>query len=143
MRPWSQVPSVTSAISAQHAALPSPSRHSRCYTSLCRPTGRRRLKPVDPWRCVAASPRPRVPLKENVMMTLATLGLGSLLLAQVSLSWLIWLAIIFFIIALVAYAVGATGVAGMSAGVGRTLLFVCLVLAVIFLIAGLAYHPAV
>jgi len=77
------------------------------------------------------------------MMTLATLGLGSLLLAQVSLSWLIWLAIIFFIIALVAYAVGATGVAGMSAGVGRTLLFVCLVLAVIFLIAGLAYHPAV
>ena len=50
---------------------------------------------------------------------------------------LLWLAIIFFIIALVAYVLGARGVAGMSAGVGRTLLFVFLVLAVILVIVGL------
>lgn len=41
-------------------------------------------------------------------------------------------AIIFFVIALLAYVLGARGVAGMSAGVGRTLLFVFLILAVIF-----------
>lgn len=50
---------------------------------------------------------------------------------------LITIAIIFFVIALVAYVLGARGVAGMSAGIGRTLLFVFLVLAVIFLIIGL------
>lgn len=43
-------------------------------------------------------------------------------------------AIIFFVIALLAYVLGARGVAGMSAGVGRTLLFVFLILAVIFAI---------
>ena len=47
---------------------------------------------------------------------------------------LLWLGIIFLIIALVAYALGARGMAGMSAGIGRTLLFVFLVLAVIMLI---------
>jgi uncharacterized membrane protein YtjA (UPF0391 family) len=47
---------------------------------------------------------------------------------------MLWLAIVFLIIALVAYALGARGVAGMSAGIGRTLLFVFLVLAVIFAI---------
>jgi uncharacterized membrane protein YtjA (UPF0391 family) len=50
---------------------------------------------------------------------------------------LLWLGIVFLIIALVAYALGARGVAGMSAGVGRTLLFVFLVLAVIFAIVGI------
>jgi uncharacterized membrane protein YtjA (UPF0391 family) len=45
---------------------------------------------------------------------------------------LLGLAILFLIIALLAYALGARGVAGMSAGIGRTLLFVFLVLAVIF-----------
>lgn len=50
---------------------------------------------------------------------------------------LLTLAIVFFVIALVAYVLGARGVAGMSAGIGRTLLFVFLVLAVIFLIVGL------
>jgi uncharacterized membrane protein YtjA (UPF0391 family) len=50
---------------------------------------------------------------------------------------LIGLAVIFFIIALVAYVLGARGVAGMSAGIGRTLLFVFLVLAIIFVIVGL------
>lgn len=50
---------------------------------------------------------------------------------------LIGLAVIFFIIALIAYVMGARGVAGMSAGIGRTLLFVFLVLAIIFVIVGL------
>jgi uncharacterized membrane protein YtjA (UPF0391 family) len=50
---------------------------------------------------------------------------------------LITIAIIFFIIALVAYVLGAKGVAGMSAGIGRTLLFVFLILAVIMVIVSL------
>jgi uncharacterized membrane protein YtjA (UPF0391 family) len=50
---------------------------------------------------------------------------------------LLWLGIVFLIIAVLAYALGARGVAGMSAGVGRTLLFVFLVLAVIFAIIGI------
>ena len=52
-------------------------------------------------------------------------------------SMLVTLAIVFFIIALIAYVLGARGMAGMSAGIGRTLLFVFLVLAVIMLIVGL------
>lgn len=47
---------------------------------------------------------------------------------------LVGLAIAFFIIAIVAYVLGARGVAGMSAGIGRTLLFVFLVLAIIVFI---------
>ena len=50
---------------------------------------------------------------------------------------LLYVAIAFFVIAIIAYLLGARGVAGMSAGLGRTLLFVFLVLAVIFLIVGL------
>ena len=50
---------------------------------------------------------------------------------------LLWLGIVCLIIAVLAYALGARGVAGMSAGVGRTLLFVFLVLAVIFAIVGI------
>ena len=56
------------------------------------------------------------------------------LLAQALPGGLIGVAIIFFIIALVAYVLGARGVAGMSAGIGRTLLFVFLVLAVIMMV---------
>jgi uncharacterized membrane protein YtjA (UPF0391 family) len=67
-----------------------------------------------------------------MLSTLALIG-GAGLLAQ---GTLLWLAIIFFIIAIVAYVIGAQGVAGMSAGIGRTLLFVFLVLAIIFLIVG-------
>ncbi len=52
-------------------------------------------------------------------------------------STLLWLGVVFFIIALVAYVVGARGVAGMSAGIGRTLLFVFLVLAILFVVVGL------
>jgi len=63
---------------------------------------------------------------------------SSALLAQV---WfpgnLIGLAILFFIIAIVAYVLGAQGVAGMSAGIGRTLLFVFLVLAVLVVVLQL------
>ncbi|MBC8105861.1 MAG: DUF1328 domain-containing protein [Anaerolineae bacterium] len=51
-------------------------------------------------------------------------------------SGLISLAVVFFIIAILAYVLGARGVAGMSAGIGRTLLFVFLVLAIIFVIVG-------
>ncbi len=47
---------------------------------------------------------------------------------------LLWIGIVFFIIAIIAYVLGARGVAGMSAGIGRTLLFVFLVLAVILVI---------
>ena len=56
-------------------------------------------------------------------------------------SGLLSLAIVFFVIALIAYILGARGMAGMSAGIGRTLLFVFLVLAIIFLIAGLVGRP--
>jgi uncharacterized membrane protein YtjA (UPF0391 family) len=56
------------------------------------------------------------------------------MLAVVTLGTLFWLAIVFVIIALVAWPLGAGGVAGMSAGVGRILLFVFLVLAIIFII---------
>jgi uncharacterized membrane protein YtjA (UPF0391 family) len=69
-----------------------------------------------------------------MLTTLAATGL----LAQVALpGGLIGIAIVFFIIAIIAYVLGAQGVAGMSAGIGRTLLFVFLVLAVIMLIFGL------
>jgi uncharacterized membrane protein YtjA (UPF0391 family) len=64
---------------------------------------------------------------------------ASALLAQLP-GGLIGIAIIFFIIALVAYVLGARGVAGMSAGIGRTLLFVFLVLAVIMVIVGLVQN---
>jgi uncharacterized membrane protein YtjA (UPF0391 family) len=50
---------------------------------------------------------------------------------------LLTLGIVFFIIALVAYMFGARGMAGMSAGLGRTLLMVFLVLAVIMIIVRL------
>ena len=60
--------------------------------------------------------------------------LSSALLAQVTLGTLLWLAIVFFILSIIAFLFGANGVAGMSAGIGRTLMFVFLVLAIIFLI---------
>lgn len=58
-------------------------------------------------------------------------------------SALLTFGIIFFVIALLAYVLGARGVAGMSAGIGRTLLFVFLVLAIIFVIAGLLNRTVV
>jgi len=68
-----------------------------------------------------------------MLTTLAT----SAVLAQVFGSNLLGIAIVFFIIAILAYVLGARGVAGMSAGIGRTLLFVFLVLAVIMVIVSL------
>jgi uncharacterized membrane protein YtjA (UPF0391 family) len=62
--------------------------------------------------------------------------LSSALLAQSTINPLVWWALVFFVIAIVAYLLGARGVAGMSAGVGRTLLFVFLVLAIILAIIG-------
>ncbi len=63
---------------------------------------------------------------------LTTLAVG--ILAQAFPMGLVSLAVIFFIIAILAYALGARGVAGMSAGIGRTLLFVFLILAILSII---------
>lgn len=70
---------------------------------------------------------------------LTTLSSLSTTLAQAEggLGMLLWVGIVFFIIAILAYVMGARGVAGMSAGIGRTLLFVFLVLAVILVIVSL------
>jgi uncharacterized membrane protein YtjA (UPF0391 family) len=65
---------------------------------------------------------------------LTTLSTALLAQAAVFPTGLVSLAIVFFIIAILAYVLGARGVAGMSAGIGRTLLFVFLVLAVIVFI---------
>ena len=50
---------------------------------------------------------------------------------------LIYVGIVLIIIALVAYMLGARGVAGMSASLGRTVLIIGLILAIIFVIIGL------
>ena len=60
------------------------------------------------------------------------------MLAVVTLGTLFWVGIVFFIIALVAWALGAGGIAGMSAGIGRLLLIIFLVLAVILIIMNFA-----
>jgi len=75
-----------------------------------------------------------------MLTALASLSFAGLL-AQ-AIPNLVWLAIVFFIIAIIAYVLGARGVAGMSAGIGRTLLFVFLVLAIIFVIVGLVNRAA-
>lgn len=71
------------------------------------------------------------------MLTLALSSLLSAGLLAQAFGGLLGIAIIFFIIAIVAYVLGAQGVAGMSAGIGRTLLFVFLVLAVLMVIVSL------
>lgn len=53
---------------------------------------------------------------------------------------LAWWALVFFIIAIIAYILGARGIAGFTAAIGRTLLVVFLVLAIIFAILGFATH---
>ena len=63
--------------------------------------------------------------------------LTAIALAQAFPTGLVSLAVVFFIIAILAYVLGARGVAGMSAGIGRTLLWVFLVLAIIVVIFGL------
>jgi uncharacterized membrane protein YtjA (UPF0391 family) len=72
-----------------------------------------------------------------MLTTLSTSLLASVpMLAQMP-GGLLGVAVIFFIIAILAYVLGAQGVAGMSAGIGRTLLFVFLVLAVLMVIVQL------
>ena len=68
-----------------------------------------------------------------MLSTLATVSTGLLAVLPGN---LLWVAIVFFILAIVAYIFGATGVAGLSAEIGRTLLFVFLVLAILFVIVG-------
>jgi uncharacterized membrane protein YtjA (UPF0391 family) len=53
---------------------------------------------------------------------------------------LVNLAVLFFIVALLAYVLGAKGVAGFSAAIGRTLLFVFLVLAVLAFLGSYLNH---
>lgn len=60
------------------------------------------------------------------------------MLAVVTLGTLFWVGIVFFIIALIAWALGAGGIAGMSAGIGRLLLIIFLILAVILIILNFA-----
>ncbi len=67
--------------------------------------------------------------------------LSTAVLAQ-TLNPLVWWALVFFVIAIIAYLLGARGVAGMSAGVGRTLLFVFLVRASLFAILVLIKKTA-
>ncbi|HZL35861.1 MAG TPA: DUF1328 family protein [Tepidisphaeraceae bacterium] len=69
----------------------------------------------------------------SVANTLASFALGQTV-GHSALGTMFWLAIAFFIIALVAWAMGSGGVAGMSAGIGRMLLFVFLILAVLFIV---------
>jgi uncharacterized membrane protein YtjA (UPF0391 family) len=76
-------------------------------------------------------------IRENRRIIMLNALAISAVLAQAIPMNLITIAIIFFIIALVAYVLGAKGVAGMSAGIGRTLLFVFLILAVIMVIVSL------
>ena len=76
-----------------------------------------------------------------MLTTLATLTTSGFL-AQVYANNLIWLGVVFFIISLVAYVLGARGVAGMSAGLGRTLLIVGVVLAIVVIVFGYIGHPA-
>ena len=72
-----------------------------------------------------------------MLTTLTTSLLASVpMLAQMP-GGLLGIAVIFFIIAILAYVLGAQVVAGMSAGIGRTLLFVFLVLAVLMVIVQL------
>jgi uncharacterized membrane protein YtjA (UPF0391 family) len=75
--------------------------------------------------------------QQGELMINALANLSPMMLAQADLGGLLWLGIVFFIIAIVAYVLGARGVAGMSAGIGRTLLFVFLVLAIIMVIVSL------
>jgi uncharacterized membrane protein YtjA (UPF0391 family) len=75
-----------------------------------------------------------------MVTTLATLSTG--LLGQVYADNLIWLGVVFFVISIIAYVLGARGVAGMTAGLGRTLLIVGVVLAIVIIVFGYVGHPA-
>ena len=76
-----------------------------------------------------------------MLTTLATTAVSGLM-AQVYANNLIWLGVVFFVIALIAYVLGARGIAGMSAGLGRTLLIVGVILAIVIIIFGYVGRPA-
>ena len=52
-------------------------------------------------------------------------------------SQLVWLGIVLIIISLIAYVLGARGIAGMTAGVGRMVLIVGIVLGLIFVVLSM------
>ena len=66
---------------------------------------------------------------------------SSALAQSYALGNLFYFAIVFFILSIVAFVFGARGVAGMSAGIGRTLMFVFLVLFIVFMIFGFVNRP--
>jgi uncharacterized membrane protein YtjA (UPF0391 family) len=68
-----------------------------------------------------------------MLTTVANAGM----LAQMVPGGLVSVAIVFFVIAIVAYMLGARGLAGMSAEIGRTLLFVFLILAILVFVVSL------
>ncbi len=70
------------------------------------------------------------------MSAILAIGKVSPLLAETGMNSLLTIGIVLFVIALIAYALGAKGVAGMSASLGKTLLFVFLVLAILFAVIG-------
>jgi uncharacterized membrane protein YtjA (UPF0391 family) len=64
------------------------------------------------------------------------------MIAAIQLGTMFWLAVMFFIIAVIAWALGAGGAAGMNPGVGRAMLFVFLILAIIMLVLNFTVIPA-
>ncbi len=73
------------------------------------------------------------------MFTLMSLA-ATPVLAQYVGGNILYLGILFFIFAIIAYAMGARGMAGMSASIGRTLMFIFLILFVISLILSFTGH---
>ena len=78
------------------------------------------------------------------MTTALATQANNLILAQAAAAPnnLIWLGGVFFIVSIIAYVLGARGVAGMTAGLGRTLLIVGVVLAIVVIVFGYVGHPA-
>jgi len=78
------------------------------------------------------------------MTTALATQANNLILAQAAAAPnnLIWLGVVFFIVSIIAYVLGARGVAGMTAGLGRTLLIVGVVLAIVVIVFGYVGHPA-
>ncbi len=81
-------------------------------------------------------------LTTPMLANLANAAMSGLLAQAAVTTNLIWLGVVFFVISLVAYVLGARGIAGMSAGLGRTLLIVGVILAIVIIIFGYVGHPA-
>lgn len=64
------------------------------------------------------------------------------MIAAISLGGTFWLAVMFFVISIIAWALGAGGVIGRDRAVGRTMLFVFLILAIIMLVLNFTVNPA-